>query len=95
MTSLGGEGGGERLAHAGEGGLGFEGGAAIRPFQLEGGGRQIRPLAEGHHAGEASVGAQLLNAGALGVVEIAGADDEAGRAVDFLAEGIADIAYAD
>ena len=41
MARHGGEGGVERLAHAGEGGLGIEFGAPVGPLQLEGGGRQV------------------------------------------------------
>ena len=69
MPGLGGEGGVEGLAHAGEGVVGVEGGAAVGPFQLEGGDRQAGLVAEGDHAGEAGVGAQTLDMGAAGVVE--------------------------
>ena len=70
MPRLGGKGGIQRLAHAGEGGVGFEFGAPVGPFQLEGGGRQARLLAEGHHARETGVGAKSLDPPAVGVVEL-------------------------
>ena len=86
MPGLGGEGGVQRLADADEGGLGVEGGAAVGPFQLEGGRGQSGLDAEGDHAGEAGVVAQPGDAGAVGVVEVAGADDQTGRGVDLLAQ---------
>ena len=42
MAGLGGQGGVERLAHAGEGGFRLEFGPPVGPFQLEGRGRQAR-----------------------------------------------------
>ena len=84
VSGLGGQGGGQGLGDTLGRTLRIVIGAAVGPFQLEGGLGHARFVAEGDHASEAAVGAGALDQAARLVIQARGANHQTRRGVDLL-----------